>query len=340
MRLWHSILIAYLLVPPWSGPPAASRPDPRIPFTLEPVVLFPREPARRTLGALTFIRGYRLVSKDPEFGGFSALATDGRAFLLLNDGGQGVRFELGADGVARHRQAFELPDGPRRGWQKSDRDSESLTIDPVTGVLWTGFETTNEIWRYAPGFSRAEARAAPPLMAGWPENRGAEAMTRLRDGRFVVIGESEPWPGRPGVGALMFAGDPTRMPRRAFRFSYIPPEGFLPTDVAELPDGRWIAISRHAGLRTGFTACVTIIDPRGVKPGAVVRGREIARFEAPALHDNFEGIAVVRRGDATYVWLVSDDNQLRPWQQSLLLEFRLDERPRRPARTDARQAAG
>lgn len=340
MRLWHSVLIAYLLVPSWSGQPGAPRPDPRIPFSVEPVALFPGEPARRAIGALTFVRGYRLVSSDPEFGGFSALATDGRHFLLLNDGGQGVRFVLGGNGEVRERRGFELPDGPGSGWQKRDRDSESLTVDPATGQLWTGFETANQIWRYAPDLSRAEAHAAPPLMAGWPDNRGAEAMARLRDGRFVVIGESEPWPGRPGTGGVMFAGDPTRMPRRAFRFSYVAPEDFKPTDMAELPDGRWIVINRRARLRSGFTACVTIIDPRGLRPDAVLSGREIARFAGTALHDNFEGIAVVRHGAATHVWLVSDDNQLRPWQQSLLLEFRLDERPRRPARKDRRQAAG
>ena len=332
MRLWHSILIAYLLVPPWTGAPRAPEPDPRVPFAVEPVALFPQEPGRRRLGELVFVRGYRLVSADPAFGGYSSLTTDGHRFTLLSDGGQGIRFSLDAKGRLGGRSAFVLPDGPGTGWEKRDRDSESMTIDPATGQSWVGFETSNEIWRYAPGFARAEAHVAPPAMAGWDENRGAESMVRLRDGRFVVIGETDPWPGQPGRAAIMFTGDPTIAPRRGFRFSYIPPDGFNPTDMAELPDGRWIVVNRRARLRTGFTAAIAIIDPKGLGPGSVVRGREIARFASPALHDNFEGIAVVRVGAATHLWIVSDDNQLRPWQQSLLLEFRLDEAAPRPRR--------
>ena len=341
MRLWHSILLAYLFLPVWSGVPRTPAPDPRVPFAVEPVALFPDAPARLRLGALTFVRGYRLVSPDAAFGGFSSLATDGRRFTLLSDGGQGIRFTLSVDGTLTEQSAFVLPDGPGTGWEKRDRDAESIAVDPVSGRIWAGFETSNQIWRYAPGFAHAEAHVAPPAMADWPENRGAESMMRLRDGRFVVINESEPWSGKPGSAGIVFAGDPIRESRHGFRFSYVPPEDFNTTDIAELPDSRWIAVNRRVSMSAGFTACITIIDPRGLRPGSVVRGREIARFAAPAQHDNFEGIAVTRVGSATHLWIVADDNQLRPWQQSLLLEFRLDDvRPKggppRPSREPSR----
>ena len=325
MRLWHSLLLAYLFVPPWSGHPHTTEPDPRLPFAIAPVALFPDAPARRQLGALTFLRGYRLVGGDVAFGGYSAIHTDGKQFTLLSDGGQGIRFTLDTDGRLLRQSAFELPDGPGTGWEKRDRDSESLAVDPATGTAWVAFESSNQIWRYAPGLARVEARSAPPAMAGWPENRGAESMMRLRDGRFVLIDESENWPGKPGVGGIVFTGDPVRDPQRSFRFSYEAPAGFRPTDIAELPDGRWIIVNRRFALRTGFTACITIADARGLKPDGIVRGQEIARFVPPAQHDNFEGIAVVRNGRETRLWIVADDNQLRPWQQSLLLEFRLDD---------------
>lgn len=332
MRLWHSILLSYLFVPPWTGAPRADEPDPRVPFAIESVALFPDAPARRQLGALEFLRGYRLVSADPAFGGYSSLATDGHRFTLLSDGGQGIRFSLDAMGRLTDQSAFVLPDGPGSGWEKSDRDSESMTIDPATGRAWVGFETSNEIWRYAPGLAQAEAHSAPPAMADWPRNRGAESMMRLRDGRFVVIGESDSWPGKPGRAGIVFTGDPTQHPRRGFAFSYVAPENFKPTDIAELPDGRWIAVNRRIELLAGFTAAITIIDSASVRPGSIVHGREIARFKAPAQHDNFEGIAVVREGGATHLWIVADDNQTRPLQQSLLLEFRLDETQPRPRR--------
>jgi hypothetical protein len=40
-------------------------------------------------------------------------------------------------------------------------------------------------------------------------------------------------------------------------------------------------------------------------------------------HDNFEALAIAREGDATILWIASDDNNAW-WQQSLLLKFRLD----------------
>lgn len=324
MRLWHSILIAFLFVPPWTGAPRAPEPDPAVPFAAEPVALFPQDAGRRRLGGLVFVRGYRLVSADPAFGGYSSLATDGRRFTLLSDGGQGIRFTLDDKGRLSGRSAFVLPDGPGSGWEKSDRDSESMAVDPATGKIWVAFETSNQIWRYDRQFLRAEAFSAPRAMQSWPRNRGGEAMMRLRDGRFVVIDESESWPGKPGVGGIVFASDPVRDPGRGFRFSYVAPAGFRPTDIAELPDGRWVAVNRRFTALSGFIACITIIDPRGLKPDGIVRGRDIARFAPPAQHDNFEGIAVVRNGGETRLWIVADDNQTRPWQQSLLLEFRLD----------------
>lgn len=340
MRLWQSALLLYLFVPPWSGFPRAREADPRVGFTIEPVALFPQTPRRKNLGSLTFLRGYRLVSSDAGFGGYSSLATDGKRFTLLSDGGQGIGFTLSRAGKLSAAHAFRLPDGPGTGWEKRDRDSESMAVDPATGQRWVAFENSNQIWRYAPGFARAERHAAPPAMASWPDNRGTESMMRLRDGRFVLINEDEPWTGSTGSAGVVFAGDPTAPKQAAIRFSYRSPAGFAPTDIAELPDGRWIIVNRRFSARTGFTACVTIANPARLRAGAVLTGREIARFEAPAQHDNFEGIAVVRHGNATHIWLISDDNSLRPWQQSLLLEFRLDEVKTRPHRVAGPQAAG
>lgn len=340
MRLWLSVLLVYVFVPPWSGTPRARQADPRIGFTLESVVLFPQMPHRVRLGSLAFVRGYRLISADADFGGFSAMATDGARFMLLTDGGQGIRFTLGRDGELANGSIFRLPAGPGSGWHKHDRDSESMAMDPSTGRGWVAFENSNQIWRYAPGFARAEAMSAPPMMALWANNNGAESMMRLRDGRFVVLNEGGSWPGQSGSAGLIFAGDPTRAKQASLRFSYLAPTGFDPTDSAELPDGRWIIVNRRFDLRHGFTACLTIADPRALKSGAKLQGHEIARFSAPALHDNFEGIAVVKHKGATNIWLISDDNMHRPWQQSLLLEFRLDEATPRPRENAKPQAAG
>lgn len=321
MRIALSVLLCLLFLPSWSMPPHRPLLDPAEPIAIRPVDLVDGHPELNRLGQLAFLRGYLLSSRDPAFGGFSSLSLDGDAFTLLNDGGGILRFRLDGGGRMSAVRFGELPDGPAPGWEKRDRDSESMTRDPASGTIWVGFERTNQIWRYASGFNRAEAHAAPPGIYRWPENGGPESMARLRDGRFVVIAETR-WSSQPGRVSALFATDPTAAPRRSFRFRYVPPGDFDPTDAAELPDGRLIVLHRHFSFVSGFAVRVALLDPRLIKPMAVVMGREIAAFTGPVIHDNFEGVAVQQEQDGTHIWIVSDDNQ-SSFQRTLLLEFRL-----------------
>lgn len=328
MRILLSVLLILFFVPSWSGDPRLALLPARVEMAAHPASLDPLDPERVKLGGLTFLGGVYLTGPAPAFGGFSAMLAEGDRFTLLSDGGNIVSFRMGADWQIREPRFAELPNGPRTGWQKADRDSESLTRDPATGQLWVGFERANEIWRYAPGFAHAEAYAAPRAMAEWPENGGAESMVRLRDGSFIVLAEDQDAVSGTvelsdvKVG-LWFAGDPTRPRQRGFAFGYRPPKGFKPTDITELPDGRLAVLNRKASLREGFTAVLTIVDRAAIRPGRIAAGREVARFAAPVVHDNFEALAATQEGGATILWIASDDNQLF-LQRSLLLKFRLD----------------
>lgn len=329
--LFWSILLLLLGVPGWSTVPRLPLLGARALFTATPVVLCPDSPGNIRVGALVFDRGYRLRSPDPAFGGFSSLIVEGDRFLLLSDGGNIVRFRLDSRGHLSDRSFAELPDGPGIGWEKSDRDSESMTRDHATGQIWVGFENANAIWAYRAGLTRALRHAAPLSMADWPSNGGPEAMVRLRSGSFLVLSETGHW-GKATAdhrdrAGIRFTADPTLGSRKGFRFSYQPPPGFNPTDMAELPDGRLLVLNRRFGWPSGFTATLAIVNPAGIAPGKTVQGRVIARFAPPVLSDNYEGIALVREADGgTGLWMVSDDNQSR-LQQSLLLHFRLDLKP-------------
>ncbi len=330
MRILLSILLLLLLLPVWSGRERLPlfKADPH--FRVEPVLLDPADPAVRRVGDLVWLGGIELASRDPAFGGFSSLHVAGDHFTLLSDGGNIVRFAMGRDWRI-HRPSFAaLPAGPGTGWEKRDRDSESMSVDPRTGAVWVGFESYDQLWRYDPGFTRAEAHVAPPAMRDWPENEGAEAMTLLPGGGMATIAETKPWPGGRGRGGIVFAGDPVRDPRRGFRFTFIPPAGYDVSDMTVLPDGRWLVLNRGFAWAR-FSNVLTVVDPAQVRPGATVRGRNIATLAAPLIHDNFEGIAATREGHETIVWLVSDDNQM-PFQRSLLLKFRLDPVPSKPDR--------
>lgn len=310
-----TVLIA---VPDWTGPARLELLGPHARVTARRVALDPANPARRRVGALTWQGGVELFSPDPAFGGFSALSVEGDRFTLLSDGGNVLRFRL-RDGRITDPAFGNLPAGPMTGWEKRDRDSESMTTDPRTGTMWVGFERANAIWRYTPGLGRAERFARPPAMHGWQSNGGPESMTRLRDGRFLVIAEEETH--GPGREALLFAGDPTAG-GTPLRFRYLPPAGGDPSDVTQLPDGRILVLNRLWSLPLRFASVLVVIDPRAIRSGARLRGREIARLGAPLIHANFEGVTTTIEGGRTMLWLCSDDDQSE-WEHSYLVKFAL-----------------
>lgn len=294
-------------------------------MTVERVPLDAKDPARTRVGALTYLGGIRLKSPDRAFGGFSSLQIKGDRFTLLSDGGTFIRFRMGADWTPRELAFGDLPDGPGTGWLKADRDSESMASDPATGQIWVGFENYNAIWRYDDGLARAERGVRPPAMRDWSANGGPESMVRLTDGRFVVLSEtSRPKGSKAGRDALLFPGDPTAPSAAPIRFVYMPPgEAYDPSDAVQLPDGRVLVLNRRFSVPGLFTARLTLIDPRAIRPGAVLRGIQIAELASPLLHDNYEALAITREGKNTILWVASDDNQ-QFWEWSLLLKFRVE----------------
>ena len=333
-----SSLVVILLCPGWTGAERVPLLGPARPVLAEPIALLPGS-ARRRVGRLTYLGGVALRSDDPAFGGFSSMSVAGDRFTLLSDSGNIVRFRMDADWRPVAVRFANLAAGPGSGWQKRERDSEAMAVDPATGTTWIGFERYNQIWRFGPDLTLPAQGAAPPAMHRWNWNSGPETMARLPDGRFLVIAEGNPddgWPGRP---AILFSGDPVANPRSGFRLRYLPPRGGLdPSDAVMLPDGRHLLVVNRA-FEPPFIwrAMLTLVDLADARPGAVLRGREVARFAAPLTVDNFEALAITREGGDVILWMASDDNQ--SWlQRSLLLKFRIDPalltprpEPRRPA---------
>ncbi len=316
MRSIPFLLLIFLTTSSITAPP-----DLDASIRATPVMLDPADAARTRIGALRFLGGWELTSKRADFGGISALHVRNGNVLAVSDTGSVFRFMMRDDGRIAHARSTMLPAGPGTGAQKTDRDSESLAVDPATGTAWIGFERHNAIWRYTRDFVRSSAHAAPPAMADWPWNGGPEALVRLADGRFIVICE-EP----KGVGdlheALIFASDPVRRGRPPKRFLYRAPPGFWVTDAAPLPDGRVLILHRDFSIGRGVTAALTMIDPRLIEAKAAIEGQLIARFAAPLTLDNMEALSVERAGSRTIIWLASDDN-FSPLQRTLLMKFDL-----------------
>jgi len=321
MRFWPLFVLLVLsqclsastprmLTPVTSGP---------IDIAVEPIALFPEQPDRTQLGSFTYLGGWQLTSSASAFGGLSSLAVEGRRFFAISDAGGLVQFTLGRFGHVSDAQAMPLPPACRPGSDKVDRDSESLAHDPVTGEWWVGYEWRNAICRINGDFTIGERVAHPRAMAHWPRTGGAETLLKLADGRFLVIAERDADDKRVRP-ALLFDRDPSDPAAIADPLGYRPPPGFSPTDAAQLPDGRILILNRRFGLDTLFTACITLVDARALRKGAVLSGRIIAKLEAPATPENFEGIAVTVDDARTIIWVISDNN-FASWQRTLLLKF-------------------
>ncbi len=325
MRLWSLFFVTWLSQCAVSSVPAALGPvrDEPLTVTATPIPLFPGEPARTRLGALTYLGGWSLKGDAGAFGGISSLRVAGNEVVGLTDAGGLVSFRIGHFGHVSDGHVFPMPTGCGTGGDKADRDSESLTHDPESGKWWIGLEGRNAICRTNGDFTAAEARFQPRAMADWPATGGPETLLRLADGRFIVIAERAPDGGavRP---LLLFDRDPTDPAAVITRLGYRPADGFSPTDAAELPDGRIIVLERSFAITTLFTARLTVLDPEALVSGKTVESAELARLAAPATPENFEGVAVTIEDGRTIVWIVSDDN-FASWQRTLLLKFALDE---------------
>jgi hypothetical protein len=276
------------------------------------------------LGPFELVGAWHMTLGSDKFGGYSALvalpdqrllavADNGRFLTFMPPGGRPYKPHIGA-----------LLSDPHN--EKRSVDSESATRDPKTGTIWLGLEYINAIVRIGPHWMET-GRVRPPAMASWPTNSGAEAMVRLKDGRFIALSEGARewiWPHRhPGV---LFAGDPIAQGGKAERFTFDGPADFDPVDMAQLPDGRVLVLMRTLiwPLPERFAGRIAIGDPAQIRPGGTWKVSEVARIASGLPIDNFEGMTVVARRDGKLtVWLISDDNQTK-LQRTLLWKLVVD----------------
>jgi hypothetical protein len=298
--------------------------------TATPLPLDGSDPGRTRLGPLRWLGSWDLRSRQDGFGSISSMivAEDG-ALLALSDGATLMGFRVGGPrgttAATGGQFIAPLPIRPHeRSWPNWKWDSESMVHAPVSGAYWVGFELQNRICRYSPGFARVEECRKPPEMQDWPDTGGAEAMTRLPDGRFLVFSEKGAGPG-PAIGndLLVFSGDPAEdATPPALRITYRPPQGFVPTDAVYIGHNRLIVLNRRVTFYEGFTAMLALVDMPPLRPGAVLVGKPIAHLAPPVLADNFEALAIGREGKDMVLWVASDDNN-EFFQRTLLLKFAL-----------------
>jgi hypothetical protein len=294
----------------------------RVEIASDPVALDSSQPDRRRIGALTLIGAWHLTSDTRSFGGFSALDVNGNQVTALSDAGSILRFRFGRFGTASDASLVRVPEECGKVTHKYDNDTESLAHDPARRHWWIGFEWRNVVCRTNGDFTKGQAVAGPKAIASWPKKRGPESMTQLSDGRFLVLAEDAVGGGQTSP-AVLFDRDPTDPAAVTTTIAYRPPAGYKPTDVAQLPDGRILVLTRRFTIWSLFTSKLVLLDAIGPKPGGILAGRVIANFESPVLADNFEGLSVSVEQGRPMIWIISDDNYMR-WQRTLLLKFALN----------------
>jgi hypothetical protein len=276
-----------------------------------------------------------LESDDRRFVGYSALVVGaGGRLRAYSDSSRWLEFD------APDRPSSRVPEfGSVPGYEAiGHNDLESATRDPASGLTWLGFEHLNSLRRIGPGAEQI-ASTKPPAMADFRLNGGAESLVRLPDGRFVVIAESAHWPYPLRRTGLLFARDPVA-DARAARFVFVPPLAFNPTDAAALPDGRVLILIR--GLSLGrwppFRSKLLIADAADIRPGQVWEWQELADLSGLVPPENYEGLAVERRGPGFVLWLIADANRSAVLQRTLLVKLVWDGRsPGSPAKARLRR---
>ena len=278
------------------------------------------EPARS--GPLELAGVWEMDSANSFFGGYSGLiALSPDSLLAIND--RGRLLEIPRPDMSDRPPEVDLFRSFRKNYAIRV-DSESLTLDADTGRMWIGVEDANRIVRFEADRKTKKA-VDPQAMRDWPENGGPEAMTRLRDGRFLAIAEE-------GVSAdtfraLLFPRDPVEQDR-SIAFTLTGPKGFLPSDMTQLPDGRVAVLLRGVapGFPLRFPVHIAVFDPARIAAGATIALQTLATVDTPFPTENYEGLAVVEEEGGWTFWLISDDNFAR-WQRTLLLKLRWERAP-------------
>ncbi len=325
-----------------------------IEMTAKRVPLQALNPARRTIGALTFMGGFELDSSDARLGGLSGLdVMDDGGLLAVSDAGDFVWIALAEDGVtpagARIAPMLDAQGAALKG--KRDADAEGLAVRD--GLALVSFERDHRVLAYDVGVCGGAARGAPIVVDGFgrslpasfaaanlnvSDNEGPEPLG-VTDDWFLFTGVEASQGGAGPLSARPIEAAP------AFDLRIAPgAPAFVGLDL--LPagtDGKDVrAFSLHRGqdrlLGSPIVIHETYLERRSNGGPAVYRGeidershetfrihsqRTLAELSILQTIDNYEGIAARQMSDGRVrLYIVSDDN-FSTSQRTLLMVFDL-----------------
>ncbi len=287
---------------------------------------------KRRFGRLRWRGGLSLSSTSPLFGGLSGLimGAQGKNFIAVTDQGNWIRARLiyKGDALAGLRDVKIGPLRARNGRplkHKRHQDAEGVTLvkgTPRKGEVLISFERNHRIGRFpidADGIGKPKYYLKLPKgLAGVTRNKGLEALTVLRAGRYEgrVLTFAERKANKDGhLEGWILAGRRSK-PLRLKRIG-----GFDVTDLASLPSGDVIVLERRFRWSEGVRMRLRLITHAELMSQNAILGQTLLEADGRFSIDNMEGVAVHKDSDGkTIITLVSDDN-FSVLQRTLLLQF-------------------
>ncbi|WP_162884011.1 esterase-like activity of phytase family protein [Chromatocurvus halotolerans] len=274
----------------------------------------------KDLPGAAFVAGWHLSSADPAFGGLSGLVAepDGNLLAVSDEGAfVWIRMTDGTPSAARiapMRDASGAVIADKR-W----RDAEGL--DLREGMAFVSFEREHRVLAFDLAGCGAAARGVSVAQFGsriaglrdaMPANGGAEGLALTEEGELLLAIES-PESGLP-IAQLDAMGT-------ARLVGLIPRRGAPVLTGIDRAGATLYAVLRSYTPLVGNVIEVVALPLPGRE--SILPARRILRLEPRHGTDNFEGIALQRRGDSSLrLWLVSDDN-FSSRQRTLLYAFDL-----------------
>ena len=272
-------------------------------------------------GTLRPLGGLEINTAAIGFGGFSGLHLDEALNLtVISDTGRWFRATLllqgerptGLGPAIRGQLRDGAGDPLARG---RPTDAEALTRR-ADGTWLVGFERWHRIRAFRDLAAPGAYFEAPPGLDAAPSNGGLEALASLADGRLLGIAEFLNAPGDATLRRAWLGGPGTW---RAT--TYRPAPGFAVTDAAVMPDGGALVLERRfALLEGGFAGRLVHVTAAALMGPGPIEGTPVLTLPPDGPAENWEGVAILRRGPVLWVALLSDDNQ-NGFQRSLLLLY-------------------
>nr|WP_314433474.1 esterase-like activity of phytase family protein [uncultured Brevundimonas sp.] len=238
------------------------------------------------------------------------LTGDGR-LVMVSDVGDLVLADLRLDDRGRlagldhiRIRRLTLEDG-RPIADKQDGDAEGLALT-TEGDLLVSFERRHRLWTYGP---LSALRSVPgPLRIpdfAFAENDGMEAVSTTAHGWRIAGEAGGLWDCTP-VRCMVVTPPPA---------TPVPISGWRITGMDRDPSGDgWFVVERRYRAPFDLRGRLRRLAPDGSM------GPVLVELKLPGTTDNFEGVAAERRGAATRLYILSDDN-FNPVQRTLLLAF-------------------